>query len=141
MRLAIHFDCSCIYRQYRNNFDQMLQNKSEKLIKTFVSACHLSDEFVWVPSYVCRKFFSSGFYRENLAFFPPEIYFGIPVPLRQSQNELFFSAFDGSNWFQLLDRQQRSAFEPELNLLENVPFFFSSVTEIRAIVTSTHVHI
>ena len=141
MRLAIHFDCSCIYRQYRNNFDQKLQNKSEKLIKTFVSASHISDEFVWVPSYVCRKFFSSGSYRENLDFFPPEIYFGIPVPLRQSQNELFFSAFDGSNWFQLLDRQQRSAFEPELNLLENVPFFFSSVTEIRAIVTSTHVHI
>ena len=75
MRLAIHFDCSCIYRQYRNNFDQKLQNKSEKFIKTFVSASHLSDEFVWVASYVCRKFFSSGFYRENLAFFPPEIYF------------------------------------------------------------------
>ena len=75
MRLAIHFDCSCIYRQYRNNFDEKLQNKSEKLIKTFVSASHISDEFVWVPSYVCRKFFSSGSYRENLAFFPPEIYF------------------------------------------------------------------
>ena len=101
--LAIHFDCSSIYREYRNNFDQKLQNKSEKLIKTFVSASHLSDEFVWVASYVCRKLFSSGFYRENLAPPPPpaEIYFWIPVPLWQSQNELFFSSFDGSNWFQL----------------------------------------
>ena len=77
MLLAIHFDCSCIYREYRNNFDQKLQNKSEKLIKTFVSASHLSDEFVWVASYVCRKPFSSGVYRENLASppSPPEIYF------------------------------------------------------------------
>ena len=70
MLLAMHFDYSSIYREHRNNFDQKLQNKSEKLIKTFVSASHLSDEFVWVASYVCRKLFSSGFYRENLAFFP-----------------------------------------------------------------------
>ena len=139
MRLAIHFDCSCIYRQYRNNFDQKLQNKSEKLIKTFVSASHISDEFVWVPSYICRKFFSSGSYRENLDFFPPEIYFWIPVPLRQSQNELFFSAFDGSNWFQL-----RASIDRPLNpswICWKTSLFFSSVTEIRAIVTSTHVHI
>ena len=139
MRLAIHFDCSCIYRQYRNNFDQKLQNKSEKLIKTFVSASHISDEFVWVPSYVCRKVFSSGSYRENLAFFPPEIYFWIPVPLRQSQNELFFSVFDGSNWFQL-----RASIDRPLNpswICWKTSLFFSSVTEIRAIVTSTHVHI
>ena len=31
MLLAIHFDCSSIYREYRNNFDQKVQNKTEKL--------------------------------------------------------------------------------------------------------------
>lgn len=70
MRLAIHFDCSCIYRQYRNNFDQMLQNKSEKLIKTFVSACHLSDEFVCVPSYIVESFSVRVFTVKTLLFFP-----------------------------------------------------------------------
>lgn len=135
MRLAIHFDCSCIYRQYRNNFDQKLQNKSEKLIKTFVSASHLSDEFVWVSSYVCRKF-QFGFLPWKPCFFPPEIYFWIPVPLRQSQNELFFSAFDGSNWFQL-----RASIDRPLNpswICWKTSLFFSSVTDIRAIVTRTH---
>ena len=98
--LAIHFDCSSIYREYRNNFDQKLQNKSEKLVKTFVSASHLSDEFVWVASYVCRKLFSSGFYRENLAFFPRW------NPLLNScsteaKSEWTFFLGLGSNWFQL----------------------------------------
>ena len=139
MFLAIHFDYSSIYREHRNNFDQKLQNKSEKLIKTFVSTSHLSDEFVWVASYVCRKLFSSGFYRENLAFFPPEIYFWIPVPSSQSQNELFFSAFDWSNWFQLrasIDRPLKPSW-----ICRKTSLFFSLVTEIRAIVTCTHVHI
>lgn len=122
MRLATHFDCSCIYRQYRNNFDQKLQNKSEKLIKTFVSASHISDEFVWIPSYVCRKFFSSGSYRENLAFFSP---WNLLLNSCSTEAKSEWTFFLGLRWIKLVSapRQHRSAFESELNLLENVPFF------------------
>ena len=135
MRLAIHFDCSCIYRQYRNNFDQMLQNKSD------ICQCMPPLRRVCLGPKLClSKVIQFGFLPWKPCFFSP---WNLLWNSCSTEAKSEWTFFLGLRWIKLVSapRQQRSAFEPELNLLENVPFFFSSVTEIRAIVTSTHVHI
>lgn len=103
--LAIHFDCSSIYREYRNNFDQKLQNEGEKLKHLSVHPTSQTSFFgsrvMFVESFSVRVFTVKTLLPPPPPPAPAEIYFWIPVPLWQSQNELFFSSFDGSNWFQL----------------------------------------
>lgn len=122
--LAIHFDCSSIYREYRNNFDQKLQNEGEKLK-------HLSVH----PTSQTSFFGSRVMFVESFSVRVCTVKTLLPPPPRPRWNLLLNSCstvaksewtfFLVLRWIKLVSapRQHRSAFEPELNLQENVPFF------------------
>lgn len=138
--LAIHFDCSSIYREYRNNFDQKLQNEGEKLKHLSVHPTSQTSLFgsrvMFVESFSVRVFTVK-------TLLPPH------PPLKSTFEFLFHCGKVRMNFFSRpsMDQTGFSSAPASIGLWTRVEFagkrafFFSSVNEIRAIVNSTHVHI
>ena len=128
--LAIHFDCSSIYREYRNNFDQKLQNEGEKLKHLSVHPTSQTSLFgsrvMFVESFSVRVFTV-----KTLLPPPPAPRWNLLLNSCSTVAKSEWTFFLVLRWIKLVSapRQHRSAFEPELNLQENVPFFSARWTK------------